>query len=232
MVYCRIYSIHAQLCVTSASGLTLRRPCRPNSMQSAGSCHCGSSSVDVPPSWLIRRAGKLTVQSTPRVTFDGLHGHVTMLPCEIIRRGYPNGRHGWWNYFTVLPRGTGGSCYGLRRQASPKSCLRPGPFVTQPATRFIRRRRKSAGRAFGVLQGEHEVRLHFRFVQLVMEVMKCLVLKFERKEPAPHKTATPHFNSVPTWGRTLGGSVGVESDDVGAAWHECGKELPSTKSCM
>ena len=30
--------------------------------------------MDVPPSWLIRRAGKLTVQSTPKVASDGLHG--------------------------------------------------------------------------------------------------------------------------------------------------------------
>ena len=153
----------------------------------------------------------------------GCMGHVTMLPCEIIRRGYPKGRHGWWNYFTVLPRGTGGSCHGLRRQASPKRCLRPS--LPSPRRGSLpRRRRKSAGRAFGaaaanigVLQGENEVRLRFHFVPLVMGVMKCLVLKFERKEPAPHKTATPHFNSVPTWGRALGGSVGVESDDVGAA---------------
>ena len=135
----------------------------------------------------------------------GCMGHVTMLPCKITRQGYPNGRHGWWNYFTVLPRGTGGSCHGLRRQASPKSCLRPS--LPSPRRGSLDRRRwRSAGRAFGaaianigVLQGEHEVRLHFH-LQLVMEVMKCLVLKFEGKEPAPHKTATPHFNSVPTRG--------------------------------
>lgn len=135
----------------------------------------------------------------------GCMGHVTMLPCKITRQGYPNGRHGWWNYFTVWPRGTGGSCHGLRRQASPKSCLRPS--LPSPRRGSLDRRRwRSAGRAFGaaianigVLQGEHEARLHFH-LQLVMEVMKCLVLKFERKEPAPHKTATPHFNSVPTRG--------------------------------
>ena len=144
----------------------------------------------------------------------GCMGHVTMLPCKIIRQGYPNGRHGWWNYFTVWPRGTGGSCHGLRRQASPKSCLRPS--LPSPRRGSLDRRRwRSAGRAFGaaianigVLQGEHEARLHFH-LQLVMEVMKCLVLKFEGKEPAPHKTATPHFNSVPTRGDEYSAAASV-----------------------
>lgn len=48
----------------------------------------GSSSVDVPLSWLIGNVGKKTVQCTPTGASDGLHAHVTMLPREIIRRRY------------------------------------------------------------------------------------------------------------------------------------------------
>ena len=47
-----------------------------------------SSSVDVPPSWLISTAGKMTVQSAPTEASDGLHAQVTMLPRAIIRRIY------------------------------------------------------------------------------------------------------------------------------------------------
>lgn len=48
----------------------------------------GSSSVDVPQSWLISNVGKKTVQSTPKGASDGSHAHVTMLSREIIRRRY------------------------------------------------------------------------------------------------------------------------------------------------
>lgn len=141
-----------------------------------------SSSVDVPFSWLISMAGKMTVQSGPTDASDGLHVRVTMLPRAINRRIYSI-----WSarlveiFYRVAERPSVASCM-VRDGKLPRSVVYP-PFVYLPVSSQVWRRKRSAGRTVGAALNEYRciaarVRLLFLSLGRVGETMRLLVSGF------------------------------------------------------
>jgi len=91
--------------------------------------------MHVPLSWLIRRAGKLTVQSTPKAMSDGLHGTCDDVTLWDHQARIPKRSPRLVELFYRLAERYGWLLSWFETASFPKE-MSP-PFVTQPASRFI-----------------------------------------------------------------------------------------------
>ena len=166
-----------------------------------------SSSVYVPFLGSLAMSVKRRCNSLRRTL---LMGRTCMRRYYLVRssgEGTRNGCHGWWNYFTVVPRGYWWLLVGFRTVSFPSWSL---PLsIAMLILSLTWRNKRPAGHSIGATAEEHrcvavQERLCFPLQGSVVDTMCSLVLRFDgvvRKARAafPTNLGAPHFNRVSTW---------------------------------